>query len=115
MGKSEASGINENIVYARFRFYNRYQRTSETFQQFVSDVQELAKMCRFQNQEESLIRDRIIFGVNDIRLRNVYLCGGGDPTLDDVIETQTTFIKDIENFKDLNKDPIQIGSRGKLT
>lgn len=107
MGADELSPIDGNVVYARFKFYNRYQKSTETFHQFVADVKDLAQRCRFRSGEESLIRDRIIFGVNDIRLRNKFLCDGGDPSVDQVIQTQSEFIKDSEIIKELNKDPMQ--------
>lgn len=94
----------DNVVYARFQFQSRCQASSETFYQYLQDVRDLAKNCRFDNQEESLIRDRIIFGLKDIRLRDDIIRAGGDPSLEYIVQKCRRFAVDGEDGKPLCDD-----------
>lgn len=98
----------KNAIYDRYCFYQRCQESSETFFQFLEDVRRLAKACGFESQEESLIRDRIIFGVVDVALREKFMQDGGDPSLEDVINVCGQLEKRISAEKD---DPL-IGEGG---
>lgn len=82
----EQARLEPNLVHDRYYFYTRCQNRTESFYDFLNDVCRLAKLCEFRALEESLIRDRIIFGVNDMELRNKFLKDGGDPTLKEVVE-----------------------------
>lgn len=53
-----------NIVSDRCRFNKRVQRRGEPFSEFLKDIQYMAKYCDFGDQEESLLRDRILTGIN---------------------------------------------------
>lgn len=75
-----------SLVRDRYYFYTRCQNRTESFYDFLNDVCRLAKLCQFNMLEESLIRDRIIFGVHDMELRNKFLKIGGDPSLEQVVE-----------------------------
>lgn len=76
----------KNVLRERYAFFQRCQTASENFYQFLGDVQHLAKSCNFFDLEESLIRDRIVFGVNNAEIREQLLNDGGDPSLDDIIQ-----------------------------
>lgn len=82
----EEAVFETSLIRERYFFYTRCQDRAETFLDFLNDVCRLAKTCKFDALEGSLIRDRIIFGVHDMELRNKFLKEGGDPTLVDVIE-----------------------------
>jgi hypothetical protein len=64
-------------VIARFRFNQRIQSQTESFDSFVRDLQTLANDCGFGEAKNDLIRDRILFGCQDERLREKLL-GEGD-------------------------------------
>lgn len=87
------------VVRDRYYFYTRCQDRTESFYDFLNDVCRLAKTCNFRALEESLIRDRIIFGVHDMDLRNRFIKRGGDPTLKEVVEmcrSSTGIEEDVE-------------------
>ena len=50
-----------NIVFNRYKFQSRIQSESETFDQFVTDLQTLVKECSYDKEDE-MVRDRIVFG-----------------------------------------------------
>lgn len=52
-----------SVVFNRFKFFKRSQEEGESFDHFQTDLKKLAKTCEFLDQENSLIRDRIIIGI----------------------------------------------------
>lgn len=60
---------NTNVIYARHCFYKRFQDLNETLHEFLEQIRCLAKSCEFRGEEESMIRDRIVFGIDDDNLR----------------------------------------------
>lgn len=75
-----------NLLYERFRFFERCQKSQESLSQYVQDIQKLAKSCEFETLEESLVRDRVIFGIKNKKLRRQIIKQGGNPTLSEAIE-----------------------------
>lgn len=74
-----------NILYERYRFFERCQKSEELLSDFVEVVSRLAKACAFDGLEESLVRDRVIFGLKDVQLKNEIIERGGDPSLGEAI------------------------------
>lgn len=74
-----------NILQARHAFYKRFQRENETFTSFCQDLKHLVKFCNFKEFEESMLRDRLIFGLTDPKLRDEIIEYGGDPKLEHII------------------------------
>lgn len=74
-----------NILYERYRFYQRCQQGEETLQFFVDDVLKLAKICEFNENFETLVRDRILFGLHDEEIKWRIIHRGGNPSLNDVM------------------------------
>ena len=75
-----------NITYERHRFNSRVQQQGETFDSFITDVKTKAKSCEFGMLQDSLIKDRIVYGILDDRIRE-QLLRTADLTLDKAIET----------------------------
>lgn len=75
-----------NILYERYRFFERCQKSEELLSDFVKAVSRLAKACAFDGLEESLVRDRVIFGLKDVQLKNKIIERGGDPSLGEAIQ-----------------------------
>ena len=61
----------KNLVFERSKFNDRTQKSSETFDEFYSDVSNLAKSCEFGDMENDLIRDRICVGVYSKELKSI--------------------------------------------
>ncbi|XP_075732452.1 uncharacterized protein LOC142775032 [Rhipicephalus microplus] len=64
-----------NLVVERHRFHRRIQFPGETIQEYVTALTELAAMCSFMSQEESL-RDQFVAGVSSHRIRERLLLEG---------------------------------------
>ncbi len=75
----------KNITYERHIFNTRNQRAGETIDQYVTDLRTKAKSCEFGTLCDSLIRDRIVCGIIDDKLR-ARLLREGDLTLQKAID-----------------------------
>ena len=58
-----------NVTYERHRFFTRSQLSEETIDQYVTELRKLEKTCEFGVIGESLIKDRLICGVQDVKLK----------------------------------------------
>ena len=75
----------KNEILKRFKFNMRVQG-DESLETFITDLKALAMSCNFGELQDSLIRDRIVCGVKDARLREKLLITQ-DLSLDKAIET----------------------------
>lgn len=75
-----------NILQERYQFNQRQQRNHESVEDFASDVRKLATKCLFDGLEESLIRDRILFGLKNRKLSLRIIKNGGNPSVVNIIE-----------------------------
>lgn len=54
-----------NIVYERFCFRNLAQKEGQSFDSYLTELKNAASKCSYGDQEESMVRDQIIYGVKD--------------------------------------------------
>ncbi|GFO18966.1 polyprotein [Plakobranchus ocellatus] len=59
----------ENITAERYKFNSRNQTRTETFDQYVTDLKYLAKNCKFRNLQDELIRDKIVCGIANEKIK----------------------------------------------
>ena len=62
-----------NVIYERYIFNNRVQESGESFDSFVSHLRLLSLSCNYNAMREEMIRDRIVMGISDARLRRSML------------------------------------------
>ena len=58
-----------NTVFERHRFWTREQEEDEPIDQWLTDLRTRAESCEFGDQRDLLIRDKIIFGIRDARVK----------------------------------------------
>ena len=58
-----------NVTMERFHFNRATQDSCENFDQFLTRVQRLSKKCEFGELCDSLIKDRLVIGINDDNTR----------------------------------------------
>ena len=75
LDKFEAFAIGElSETYERFCFNSRNQKTDEKFETFLTCLNELVKTCNYCTTcQPSIIRDRIVLGVNDVTTQELLL------------------------------------------
>lgn len=59
-----------NETYERYVFRSRLQQQDETFEQFLRDVQTAAQACNFGDLRDSMVRDQLVCGTKDKKLRS---------------------------------------------
>lgn len=59
----------KNETYEKYVFRNRLQRESESIEQYVTDLRLKSQSCNFGTLCDSMIRDQIVIGVQDKRVR----------------------------------------------
>ncbi|XP_061876955.1 uncharacterized protein K02A2.6-like [Entelurus aequoreus] len=59
----------KNETYERYVFLSRTQRQHEPFDSFLTDLRLKAQSCNFATLKDSMIRDQIVFGVEDKKVR----------------------------------------------
>ncbi|XP_077535303.1 uncharacterized protein LOC144147109 isoform X2 [Haemaphysalis longicornis] len=62
-----------NEIYERYLFRKRVQEQGEEFEHFLRDLKTQARLCNFGGLLESMIRDQIVFGTNDEKVREKLL------------------------------------------
>ena len=78
-----------NVIYERYMFNKRIQEAGESVEHFITDVIKLADHCQYGNLKDDLIRDKLVSGVNDDKVREKLL-GIKNLTLAIAIETLRT-------------------------
>lgn len=58
-----------NETVERYRFFSRHQDGNETIDKYVTDLRVLADTCNFGTVRDSLIRDRIVCGIQSSHVR----------------------------------------------
>lgn len=62
-----------NELYERYMFNKRDQKEGESFDTFLMDIKRLARTCEYKDNEEMMLRDRIVFGIYNSKLRTKLL------------------------------------------
>lgn len=61
----------QNTAFERYRFNLRGQRSGESFEQYVTCLRQIALRCNFETiTPEEILRDRIMFGITDNKVRD---------------------------------------------
>lgn len=84
------------MLLERYNFHKRQQRLNETVEDFANEISQLATHCLFDNQEQYLIRDHVVFGLRDKTISMSIIEKGGNPSLEEVIDICTRFGKAIK-------------------
>lgn len=63
----------QNELISTFIFHKRCQEEGENFDLFYTDLRKLIKTCNYKEQEERMLRDRIVLGVHNKKLQRKLL------------------------------------------
>ena len=81
----EYSSPQKNITFQRYKFFTCGQKEGQSFDQFVTELKKLSQECEFGELRNSFIRDVIIMGLSDNKLKE-RLQREPDLTLDNAIK-----------------------------
>ena len=97
----------KNTIYERYLFFSRGQESGEPIDKYATVLRKMADSCKFQDLKDSLIRDRIVFGIADNNVRE-RLLRVPDLTLNKALEiaraaeaTQSQ-LKQMQNLHEVN-------------
>ena len=96
----------QNVMFERYKFFSCKQREGQTFDNFLTQLKTLATTCDFGDQQESLIRDRIVRGINDSSLQERML---REPSL--TLQKAAEFVRAAEASKEQFQFPVIERSR----
>ena len=60
-------------IVERFKFHSRSRNPGELIATFVAELRSLAKFCNFGDTLETMIRNRLVCGINDIAIQKCLL------------------------------------------
>lgn len=75
----------KNEVYERYVFRSHMQKQCESFGAFLTDLKTKAQTCNFGELKDSMIRDQVVFGLYDKRVKEKMLCDS-NLTLDGAVK-----------------------------
>ena len=84
-----------NEVFERYKFFTTSQQEGQTVDNYITKLKTLAAACEFGDQEDSLIRDRVVLGIREDGLQE-RLLREKDLTLQKAIE----FVRAAETTKE---------------
>ncbi|XP_069103116.1 uncharacterized protein [Argopecten irradians] len=98
-------------ILSRYKFQCRTQQEGETFEQFLTDLHVLARDCAYQ-EKDSMIRDAIVFGTVDHKVREKCINGGSELTLDAAVNYARTYELSKAQLRNIGKT-VNIIKKGK--
>lgn len=90
-----------NLLEQRYQFYHRRQKVYESIEEFATEIRRLAALCLFESAEQSLARDRVLFGLKNKKTSMKIVQFGGDPTINDVINLYSALTEENSEEKNL--------------
>ena len=75
----------KNVVFERYMFWTRDQEDGESLDQWIIVLRTQAASCEFGEQEDLLLRDKVVFGIRDQRAKERML-REGDLTLQKALD-----------------------------
>ena len=97
----------KNTIYEGYLFFLRGQESGEPIDKYVTVLRNMADSCEFEDLKDSLIRDRIVFGIADNNVRECLL-QVPDLTLNKALEiaraaeTTQSQLKQMQNLHEVN-------------
>lgn len=101
----------KNVIYERVKF-NSMCQDGKPLHQFITDLQQQARYCDYGDVKDDLIRDRIVVGVDDVKLRE-YLIDLDDLTLLRCIQKAKQYVSHHEQAAKMigvNEDSVKVSS-----
>ena len=73
------------MVVERRKFFLKYQHDDEAFDQFMTELRNLASTCEFGDLHESLLLYKVVDGIRSHKIKDVLLRKGVEMTLEKAI------------------------------
>lgn len=103
-----------NRVYLRYRFLGRTQKEGDIFKIFLTDLRLIVKECGYQDQDD-MIRDAIVYGIQDHKVREKCIGEGSNLTLEKAINFARTCYISKQQIESVEDKSVQGISKGRTT
>ena len=70
-----------NPIVERFQFNMRYKKTGESVSQYMAELRRLSQYCEYNDSLDSILRDRLVCGINHDRTQQRLLSEGENLSL----------------------------------
>ena len=70
-----------NPIAERFQFNMRNRKTGESVSQYMAELRRLSQYCEYGDSLDSMLRDRLVCGINHDRTQQRLLSEGGNLSL----------------------------------
>ena len=70
-----------NPIAERFQFNMRNRKTGESVSQYMAELRRLSQYCEYGDSLDSVLRDRLVCGINHDRTQQRLLSEGGNLSL----------------------------------
>ena len=86
-------------VMQRFRFNSRSRRTEESVAAYMADLRRLAEHCNYGDTLDKMLRDRLVWGINDAGIQRKLLQENDPLTLARALTIATGADKNLKEMK----------------
>ena len=59
----------KNVLFERHQFWSHTMSTGISADRFITELRQKSKDCEFGGNEDDMIRDKLVFSINDTRLK----------------------------------------------
>ena len=94
----------KNLVVERRKFFWKNQHDDETFDQFMTELRNLASTCEFGDLYENLLLYKVVDGIRSEKIRDVLLRKGVEMTLEKAINICRTEEITKMQMKEMNSE-----------
>lgn len=98
-----------NVTFERHKFFTRNQKSGENIESYVTELKALAATCDFGKLKDSLIKDRVVCGIDNNKLREKLLTEH-NLTLTKCIDICRSAESTKTQLKEINSETIQVNS-----
>jgi hypothetical protein len=96
-------------LYVHYKFSQRVQTETETFEQCVTELRILIKDCDYQQKDE-MLRDQIVFTVRSPKIGEKLIDEGSDLTLEKAIDIARTYELSKQQLTTMNGEDTSINA-----
>ena len=93
-----------NPIAERFKFNMRNRKADKSVSAYVAELQHLSQYCEYGNSLESMLRDRLVCGINHDRTQQRLLSKGATLTLQKALDIWLSLKSAIQQSAIMHKD-----------
>ena len=106
--------IQKGIQLLRFQFNMRDRKTGESVSQYMADLRRLSQYCKYGDSLDSMLRDRLVCGINHDRTQQRLLSEGANLSLQKAMDISLSLesaIKQAASIQNEFKQPNEAVSK----